>query len=309
MKVSLAVYWVNAAWRESERVGATEIGREHLYLGLIGIGGSAARLLGSHGITLQSAREAVRAHRGEPNSTPATVTPPQELRELNDPALNWDPDTKQIAERLRRAPDTFALLVGLLQDQNLLVRELVAADGVLPNDLVDELREGAEDAYSATRVPADKGLLQAPASGLQMSRFVSVPPSRLMDVLSDPASLAWWAYDPDTSDVGEGGERATLPGRPPVSVRFHLSRETSGSGGHLRWIGEATSGAFAGQAVSYDDFVFSVAPGGTDMERTMGRRRLGRVPRLTGLFSDQVAAVAMPHSTAAIAYGAAVIEE
>ena len=45
--------------RVAARVGVREVDTEHLYLGLLALGGAAARLLGSHGVTL--AAHAIRS--------------------------------------------------------------------------------------------------------------------------------------------------------------------------------------------------------------------------------------------------------
>ena len=59
MKLSLANLWTTAAYREALRTRAPELDLDHLYLGLLAFGGSAARVLGHHGITLRSARQRV----------------------------------------------------------------------------------------------------------------------------------------------------------------------------------------------------------------------------------------------------------
>lgn len=309
MKISLAVHWVNAAWHESVRVGSERIERPHLYLGMLAVGGAAARLLAQRGITLRSARDIVRARTQEqdaPSAVNSNLPSPGGPVPLDDPSLPWEAGAKKVADKLRRSPDTYALIIGLLQDEDPTVRGLVAAAGVAPNELVAPLREGSDDAYSATRVPFDSQLLSPPAVALSMGRFVSTPASDLIEALSDPRSLAWWAYDPQTWHVSDGGERAECTqGRHHLSLRFHLTRDDGDAGPRLRWIGESMAADTAGQAMRYDDFVVTQVAGGCEMQRTMGRRRSGPLPLFSGLFTDQLAAVAMPHTTAAIASGAA----
>ena len=66
MNIKLSSLLTTASWREAARLRAAEVDLEHLYLGLIAVGGSAARLLGRHGTAGTKAgpqrRKAVRSH-------------------------------------------------------------------------------------------------------------------------------------------------------------------------------------------------------------------------------------------------------
>lgn len=159
MNITLALLWANASWREAARVGVREVDTEHLYLGLLALGGAAARLLGSHGVTLASARERVRdAQAADLRSLgidpDPLLLPPRQLREIGHPDLVFTPAARRIVDA--RHPDTYACLVELLKQADA-PRRLLAADGVLPNDLVAELKEGSDDALAAETVPPTPG--------------------------------------------------------------------------------------------------------------------------------------------------------
>ena len=60
MSMLLVSRWTGAAHLEAARTRTTEIDVDHLYLGLLAVGGQAARILGRHGVSLTSARRRVR---------------------------------------------------------------------------------------------------------------------------------------------------------------------------------------------------------------------------------------------------------
>lgn len=310
MKLTLAIHWCNAAWRESARAGSRELDVDHLYLGLVALGGAAARLLGRHGISLASARERVREAQAADLSMlgiegALLQLPPRALKDLGDPDMQFTSRARALCDRLSKAPDTFAILVGLLKESDA-VRRLLDADGVAPNDLVQELRAGSDDPLVADRVPPAAGVLPEPARGLRITRFVSVAPEHLADVLADPASLAWWAYDPAHAEVSAGGEFVRLArGKREITVRFHLSRHEDGANHQVSWLQELTDGEYAGQPLRHDRFDITPAPGGCELTRTTSYRLFKLSGRLLAPVIERATALSAVHALQFIAYGAA----
>lgn len=311
MNITLALLWANASWREAARVGVREVDTEHLYLGLLALGGAAARLLGSHGVTLASARERVRdAQAADLRSLgidpDPLLLPPRQLREIGHPDLVFTPAARRIVDA--RHPDTYACLVELLKQADA-PRRLLAADGVLPNDLVAELKEGSDDALAAETVPPTPGLLPPPAQAQRVGRFVSTPPGRLADLLADPQSLAWWAYDPDGVEVFDGGEQVRLHKRSAsFTIRFHLTRRAHGTGGDahtVTWLQEMTDGPNAGEPLRSDTFTMTAAPGGCELVHTCETRSFGALGRVIAPVTRALTGRGLTFTVTTIAYAAA----
>lgn len=302
----LLTLWTTAAWRESTRVGAETVDLAHLYLGLIAIGGSAARLLGRHGITLASARARVHEAGGVGPAGRAGVRlpPPLPLMEVGDPRWTASPAADDLVRRTRAA-DTYGLLVTLLKEPSGTVRRLVHADAVTPQELVPALKEGADDPYAAEPVPVDTALLAAPAGAQRVRHFMSAPAALVADALADPALLAVWAYDPARASVS-GGETIThLRGGTAMTLRAHHTRRREGDAEVITWIHELLDAPQGGGPLLYDRFDVHPAPGGCEVVRTSGRRRLGLLGRLMAPLNDSFAGWGMRHGTQAIALAVA----
>lgn len=282
MRDRLVTHWTTAASREAQKAGAGEVDIEHFYLGLIALGGAAAGLLGRHGITLASARARAREVVG---GEPGPAVP-----------LRLGPRAQALVDRAS-APDTYGLLVALLQEPSGAVRRLVHADGVVPQDLAPALREGADDPYAAEPVPVEPGLLAAPARAQRVRHFVSAPTALVADALADPALLAVWAYDPAHADETITHRR----GSTTITLRAHHTRRREGDSEVIVWIHEARDAPHAGEPLLYDRFDVSPAPGGCLMVRTSGRRRLGITGRLMAPLHDSLAGWGMVHGTRAAA--------
>lgn len=311
MSLKMTTLWANASWRESARARAAEVDLDHLYLGLLALGGSAARLLGQHGITLASARQRARealaddlAALGLPE---ATAPPPITLRNLGDAGFDLTPRAKVVADKAMKAPDTYGVLVALLQEESGTVRRLVHADGVTPQDLVPELKQGADDAYSAEKVPVESGLLTEPAHASQLSTFISVPPSAVAGVLADPDALHLWAIDPQRSTVRDDGETVEhiRGGSKTITLRYHHKRQRTDDAEIVTWIAEILDGPHAGESLMYERFEVRPAPGGTNLTRISGRRRFGLLGRIMAPLWDSFSDWGMVHSTQVIAFGVA----
>lgn len=308
MNITLPLLWANAAWREAARVGVREVDTDHLYLGLIALGGAAARLLGSHGITLSSARHRVRETQADDlralgiDPEPLQL-PPRQLREIGHPDLTFTPAARVLVDV--KHPDTYACLVELLKTSDA-ARRLLAADGVRPNDLVDELKEGSDDALAAESVPPTPGLLPAPARAQRVSRFVSIPPGRLADLLAAPDSLAWWAFDPEQAEVFDGDEQVRVgQGSRALTVRFHVTRREDAGSHTITWLQEMTDGPRAGEPLRSDTFAITPAPGGCTLTHTVETRVFGALGRLISPLSRALIGRGLTFTITTIAYAAA----
>lgn len=309
MSIQLSSLWTTAAWREAARVRAAEVDLEHLYLGLITVGGAAARLLGSHGITLAGARRRVREAMSVDLAALgvdiADLPSPIHFMQLGDPAWKATPRAEAFLKELKAA-DTYGMLVALLKEPSGTVRRLVHADGVTPQDLVPELKQGADDPYAPESVPADDAILPRPNRAQRVRRYVSAPPDAVVDALADPALLALWAYDPVTSQVSDGGLRHRMEkGGRSLTVTLDCTRTHENGVDVVTWTHTATDGQHAGETLTYDRFAVNPAPGGSEIVRTAGRRTFGLLGRLLSPVHDLFGSWGMLHTMQAITFGIA----
>ncbi|MDO5534639.1 MAG: Clp protease N-terminal domain-containing protein [Propionibacteriaceae bacterium] len=308
-RIQLSALWTTAAWREAARVRESEVDVEHLYLGLIAVGGAAAALLGRHGITLASARRRVREAMTEDLATlgidVADLPSPIHFLQLGDPAWQATPRADALLKSTTPT-DTYAVLVALLQEPSGTVRRLVHADGVVPQDLVPELKQGADDPYAPESVPADDALLPRPNRAQRVRRFVSAPVDAVADAIADPALLGLWAYDPVTSQVSEGGlrNRVEKAGK-TLTVTLECTRSHEEDTQVVTWVHTAQDTKYAGQRLTYDRFEVVSAPGGSEVIRTAGRRTFGVLGRLLSPVNDLFNSWGLLHTTQAITFGIA----
>lgn len=295
MKLTLTHAWLNAAALEAGRVGAATIDLDHLYLGLLGVGGAAARLLGRHGVSLTSARARVRDLlaadlAGLGVGEAATLLP----EPLTQPADCFPVDLSDRARPLvaasGKSPDTFALLLLLLQEPSGVVRRLVHADGILPQDLAAPLKEGSDEPYATDKATLLPGVLPRPAFARSVTHFVAASPDHVLAVLGDPAvlPLVGPGDDPDQDPTtADGIVLSSRGGHRSMRVRAALRPDADGSG--LTWVWELLDTAWSGQNLTYHQFVANPAPGGTDLTHTLGYRTFGTVGRLMEPFTRRLA--------------------
>lgn len=145
MSMLLTSRWTGAAHLEAARTRTTEIDVDHLYLGLLAVGGQAARILGRHGVSLTSARRRVREALIDDlatlglQATGDVVPPPKAARELD--FADWRA-TSRAHDLVNRAPlrkGTAAALATLIAEPSGVVRHLLVTDGVDPDQLMTEL--------------------------------------------------------------------------------------------------------------------------------------------------------------------------
>lgn len=302
-RIQLSALWTTAAWREAARLRASEVDVEHLYLGLIGVGGAAAALLGRHGVSLASARQRVRESMAvdQPGIDPADLPSPIHFMHLDDPAWQATPRANAVL-KAAKMNDTYSLLVELLKEPSGTVRKLVHADGVVPQTLVPELKDGADDPYAPEATAADDALLPPPNRAQRVRRFISAPPDAVADALADPALLALWAYDPTRAQVSDGGlvVRHEKAGK-ALTVRYTVGRD----GSDILWTTEALDTKHAGERLTYDRFEVRPAPGGSTIVRTAGRRTFGLLGRALAPVHDLFGSWGLLHTMQAITIGIA----
>ncbi len=311
MSLPLATYWPTAAWREAARVGAPKVDVDHLYLGLIGVGGEAARLLGRHGVTLASARSRVRESLDTDLATlgldaaGVQLPPLTRLDRIGEPPLAYTDRAGALIRTAVKLPDTYSALVALLQEPSGTVRRLVAADGLAPQQLVPELKEGSEESLSAEPTELRPGLLPGPGYAQRYRLFVSVPPDALADAIADPEHLAWWSYDPAKAKTGDDPATVTHhAGRRTLSVHSRVTRTSEADAEVITWLHSDAADPDAGP-LRHDRFEVRGAPGGSDLTWTAGHRTVGALGALTAPVTKRFAAWGMAHSALAVAFAAA----
>ncbi len=295
MTLNLANVWTLAADREAAHQGAPHIDLEHLYLGLLQVGGDAARLLGERGISLTLARTHVAAQRGHsfgPHHHGAQVLPlTRRAQDLT-------------AEALKRATGTSALLLHLLEHPSGTVNALVEAGGVRPATLIPALDLGAVDPFVPVDVPLDTSSLPTPARAHSLTWYVSRPPAHVVDGLNQPASLAWWAYDPATATTeGDGTVVRHHRRGQDVTVRLHRSDHQQGEARVVVWEADMVDGPRAGEPLSHDSFEVGPAPGGSQVTRTAGLRSFGLLGRVLAPLTNRVTARTLMMAAATITFG------
>lgn len=309
MSIPLSSLWTTAAWREAARLRAAEVDVDHLYLGLIAVGGAAAQLLGTHGITLASARRQVRAaHPADPGALGVDVADlpsPIHFMQAGDAAWRATARADEVVKGAGMT-DTYELLVALLKEPSGTVRRLVAADGVTPQGLVPALKAGADDPYTTERAVPDTTLLPGPARAQRVRRYVSAPVGLVADALADPTLLQLWSYDPTKADVSGGGCTVRHhKGGDSLTVRLTVTTAAEGDRRVVTWVQEALDGRYAGERLTYDRFEVSPAAGGATIVRTAGRRTFGLLGRAASPFTDRFIGWGMLHTMQAITFGIA----
>ncbi|MGJ3507856.1 hypothetical protein [Enemella sp. A6] len=287
MNFTLTSAWTAASGYEAARLRVDEADLEHLYLGLLTIGGSAARLLGTRGVTLASARTHVRALRPDdglgPHTTGTAWLPPMSPQQYVDGDPEFRPTTRarELMERAEHG-NTFDILVELLREPSKVVRRLVHADGIEPQTLVSDLQAGADDQEAAQKVPVIAGVLPEPARAYQVRHFLPAPPELVAEVIASDEFLPRWIF---FGAEQLEGRVATLDSG--LTVAQELAREQRDDTLIVDWVQRMLDSQYAGQALSYDHFQISPAPGGAEVIRDTGRRSFGFLSRLTAPVLDR----------------------
>lgn len=308
--------WQNAAWREAARLRHPEIDLDHLYLGLLAQGGTAAQLLGRSGITLASAREAVRdltaaelAGSGIDART-ELQPPPRSTAQLHRGAVGDIPlsqRARELAGTARSVRTSLMTLRALLDEPSGRVPHLLTRNGVDPDAVRTGTAVEGDDRGSAEPVEADPALLPRPRCAVRYRQYVSAAPADVADVIADPDVLTTWAVRPEDVVQRDGQEVRTRSGRgsKAMTLRWTVERSTGPDGPVVTWRRSITGGPHEGQPQAYDRFELRPQDLGSVVIRTQGLRTWGSLGRLLAPVKARLVGLGMPVASQNIAYAVA----
>ena len=282
--------WLSAMHAEAARLHHREIEPEHMLLGLLAQGGTAAAVLATQDVTLTRARAAIDEMadtdlaRVGISLSDALRPSPIAAEELTAKAGGEIPLSDAAAEFIDNKGASFNTSAQALQAlisssaaslQSPAVR-LLAHCGVDVDYLRTELSEIAVDRESALgryrmtdeyrRYGLDRELSQ--------ERFISAPVAHLTALLSDPDRLTWWALPrQQLTEVLSDGAMQRVEGRRRIGFlrwRMETSVDT-----RVTWSCTVVSGCRDGEVAFVKDLHLIEAPGGTRARLVLAHRTWG----------------------------------
>ncbi|MEV6820143.1 Clp protease N-terminal domain-containing protein [Nocardiopsis dassonvillei] len=185
-----------AANREAARAGHTEVGFEHLFLGVLVTGGPGARLLMDSGVGLAEARSAIDGLLREDLAllgVDVTVPPPSEEEKG---WLRFTPRLEEIEYDVPLAGGDAALLTALIDDEGGRVRRVLDRLGADTDRLRRDLGALAESPQAPEPSPADgDDTAEQPPEGWEYTNYdleVPVAADRVWELVSDPERRGEW---------------------------------------------------------------------------------------------------------------------
>ena len=287
--------WLEAMHAEAARLRHREVEPEHMLLGLLAQGGTAAAVLAAQGVTLARARAAIK-EMADTDFARVGISLPDALRpepisaeELTANAGGEIPLSDAAAEFIDDTGASFSTSAQALQAlissstvslQSPVVR-LLAHCGVDVDYLRTELSEIAADEESArgryrmTDEYRGYGLDRE----LSQERFISAPVARLATLLCDPNRLTWWVLPrQQLVEVLSDGAVQRVEGRRRTGfLRWRL--ETSVAA-RVTWSCTVVSGPRDGEVAFVRDLHLIKAPGGTRVRLVLAHRTWGRLGAL-----------------------------
>ena len=282
--------WLSAMHAEAARLHHREIEPEHMLLGLLAQGGTAAAVLAAHGVTLARARAAVDEMADTDLARVGiilsdTLRPaPIAAEELTAKEGGEIPLSEAAAEFIDSKGASFNTSAQALQAlisssavslQSPAVR-LLAHCGVDIDYLRTELSEIAADKESArgryrmTDEYREYGLDRE----LSQERFISAPVAQLTALLRDPDRLTWWALPrQQVTEVLSDGAVQRVEGRRRTGFlrwRLETSLDT-----RVAWSCTVVSGRLDGEVAFVKDLHLIEAPGGTRVRLILAHRTWG----------------------------------
>ena len=282
--------WLSAMHAEAARLHHREIEPEHMLLGLLAQGGTAAAVLAAQGVTLTRARAAID-EMADTDLARVGISLSDVLRpspiaaeELTAKEGGEIPLSDAAAEFINNKGASFNTSAQALQAlisssaaslQSPAVR-LLAHCGVDVDYLRTELSEIAVDRESALgryrmtdeyrRYGLDRELSQ--------ERFISAPVAHLTALLSDPDRLTWWALPRQqlTEVLSDGAVQRVEGRRRTGFLRWRL--ETSVDT-RVTWSCTVVSGCRDGEVAFVKDLHLIEAPGGTRARLVLAHRTWG----------------------------------
>lgn len=204
MTLRSAWMWGNASWREAVRLREPFLDVDHLLLGLVGLGGPAARLLGRHGFTLVAGRRAAAlvsatalASLGvEAASLPAVdPVPVGDLHAAASGHAPMAPRAERLRKTLQRRSTERDYLAAVVDEPSGTVLEVLERAGVDIGALVVDLADPAGDwSTHAPRgvhpsTPAGRGRRLA---SLRLEHWIAAPSGVVQAAASDLTTPSRW---------------------------------------------------------------------------------------------------------------------
>ncbi|MFC4563643.1 Clp protease N-terminal domain-containing protein [Nocardiopsis mangrovi] len=204
-----------AASGEAARTAHSEVGFEHLFLGVLTTGGPAARLLMDAGVGLAEARSAIDELLQEDLALLGIDAPlPAAAGESEAAApsmLPFGPRLRELADDCPHAGGDQALLVALLDDEGGRIRRLLDRLGVDTDRIRHDLGEPIETPEDSA-APAegdgpsdDSGQTDEGRQYATHELDVPVPAERIWDLVGDPRRRAEWDKSAVSSRLLDGG--------------------------------------------------------------------------------------------------------
>lgn len=287
--------WLEAMHAEAARLRHQEVEPEHMLLGLLAQGGTAAAVLAAHGVTLARARAAVddmtRADLARVGiSLPDTLRlAPISAEELTTKAGGEIPLSDTAAEfidnkgtsLITSAQALQALISSSTVSLQSPVARLLAHCGVDVDYLRTELSEIAADEepargrYRMTDEYRGYGLDRE----LSQEHFISASAARLAALLRDPDRLTWWGIPrQQLVDVLPDGAVQRVEGRRRTAfLRWRLETAVDT---RTTWSCTVVSGRRDGEVAFVKDLHLIEAPGGTRARLVLAHRTWGRLGAL-----------------------------
>ena len=277
---------------EQQRSGHPEIDYEHLLLALIRAGGPVTDLLGRHGITLTTMREALqRAHAMRIGILGVTVpsAPPPATTVTRAPTggPEWSPRALELVVETRDADDQpTAVLRGLLADPTGHLPDAVRLTGASTDTLLEE----------AAALP-HTDLSESPDGGdgwLRASGFVPATADDVLELVSDPGRwLEWNSEEFERAEI-TGNRVVARPNSSPVDRLFGwITRRPvvyelgtaggPGSGAAVHWTRTIRG---LGRRENLTSFTVTVEPEGSGCRVSIGQYPVA-FPRLLSARRDR----------------------
>ena len=287
--------WLEAMRTEAARLRHREVEPEHMLLGLLAQGGTAAAVLAAQGVTLARARAAV----DEMTDTDLarvgislfdTLRPvPIATEELAVRAGEEIPLSDAAAELIDSKGTSLSTSAQALQAlissstaplQPPAVR-LLTRCGVDVDRLRTELTEMVADQepalgrYRMTDEYRGYGLDRE----LSQERFISAPVARLATLLCDPNRLTWWVLPRQqlVEVLSDGAVQRVEGRRRTAFLRWRLETAVDT---RATWSCTVVSGRRDGEVAFVKDLHLIKAPGGTRVRLVLAHRTWGRLGAL-----------------------------
>ena len=287
--------WLSAMHAEAARLRHREVEPEHMLLGLLAQGGTAAAVLAARGVTLTRARAAIK-EMADTDFARVGISLPDALRpepisaeELTAEAGGEIPLSDTAAEFIDNKGTSFNSSAQALQAlissstvslQSPVVR-LLAHSGVDVDGLRTELSEVAADKepargrYRMTDEYRGYGLDRE----LSQERFISASVAQLAALLRDPDRLTWWALPRQqlVEVLSDGAVQRVEGRRRTVFLRWRLETAVDT---RITWSCTVVSGRRDGEVAFVKDLHLIEAPGGTRVRLVLAHRIWGRLGEL-----------------------------